>query len=909
MKFFYLICIEPIEYLLDIASYLLYDIFNSESVVIICLAILVNAVTSPLYKAANDISRIQCEQKKDLSYWEKLIKIKFDGDERFARLSTFYREKNYNIAFSAIKEILPLILQIPFFTAAYVFILNSGLLDNATFFSLEDLTVPDGILCIKGIEVNILPILMTVINIISSIIYLKGKNVREYIQSFTLAFFFLIVLYGSPSGLVIYWLTNNIYSLFRNLIYRYVSDSHRIVLFLSFVPVVAYFLWDFVLAGNRGVFSSHNGIFFVLIAIPLYYIYSVYFKNRVTKSLAVSANQKHPKGRVYIFLSIILLLVFYALLLGGIIPLELICSSPSDFIHIYNFHNPLQYVYVNLGIYLGTALWGGIFSWLLFDEKGLNNLYVVMLVVSLFAVLQYIFMGKNYGVISEELVYDFLIIQNKEKLISGFMLIVVVCLCIVTQKYRKFWNVVVCGAVMAEMIYGGVRWNSINGTVSEFAEISAKYDDDSGKLEGIYRLSSDKENVVVIMLDRAIGAMLPYVMAEKPILRDKLAGFTYYPDTLSFGARTNRAAAALFGGYEYSMELTNARKDKSTKEKFSEALNMLPRLFLANGYEVTVADLPYLNEEGMPTVESFNSYEGMKGYILEGRYSYLVSDDYQVEKHETVQRRFYMYSIFRTTPSFCANVTYGGGDYLHYRNKENNLKESFLDAYMVLDVLPEITVVDNNIPGQFIMFTNNTTHSPCYLQMPEYEPKIEVDNSAYERNITTVIDGRRMELDTLIQRQHFEVNVAALLKLGEYFDYMRECGVYDNTRIIIVSDHGEPLGQFADMIYMEGELDAEALNPLLLVKDFNATEFKVSDELMTNADVPLLATRGIVNSPVNPYTGSILSDDYKKGDMLVSPGIDICFPFGSGYDDGGGGWYRVHDSIFDEDNWSRADYK
>ena len=909
MNILYLICIEPIEYILDIVSYLLYDIFPSESIVIICLAIFVNAVTAPLYRVADYISRIQCEKKKELSYWEKRIKKTFDGEERFAILSTFYRKENYNVTLSTIREILPLLLQVPFFIAAYDFILNSGLLDNATFLSLEDLGAPDGMLRIKEIEVNVLPVLMTVINIISSLIYLKGKNERDYIQSFMLAFFFLIILYGSPSGLVLYWLTNNMYSLFRNLINRYVRDSHRILLIFSFLPAVVYFLWDFVLVGNKDLFSSHKGIFSILIVIPVYYIYSVYFRERISKKFPLSDRMKLPKDRRYLLISITLLLMFYTILMGGIIPIDVVSASPADFIHIYNFHNPLQYIYANFFIYFGTALWVIIFSWILFDEKRLNSLYVVILIVSLFAVLQYVFMGGHYGVISEELVYDSLIISNKEKMISGCMLIAVVCLCVVTQKFRKFWNIVICGSVVAEMFFWGIDFKGVNDTVNGIAYTSVGDESDLGKMEEIYKLSKDNENVVVIMLDRAIGVMLPYVMEEKPVLKEQFAGFTYYPDTLSFGARTNRAAAALFGGYEYSIELTNERKDKNTKEKFSEALNMLPQLFLTNGYEVTVADLPFLNDEGMPTVDSFNSYDGMRGYILEGRYNYLVNDDYQVEKNETVQRRFYMYSVFRTTPSFFTDITYGGGDYLHYSNQENNIDEGFLDAYMVLDVLPEITKAENGIPGQFILFTNNTTHEPCYLQMPEYEPKKTVDNSSFESGVNTVIDGRRMGFETLTQRQHFEVNVAAMTKLGEYFDYMRKCGVYDNTRIIIVADHGEPLGQFDDMIYMDGELDVEALNPLLMVKDFNSSEFTVSDEFMTNADVPLLATEGIITSPVNPYTGNILSDDYKNGDMLVSPGIDICFPFGSEYDDGGGGWYRVHDSIFVGDNWSRADYE
>ena len=45
-----------------------------------------------------------------------------------------------------------------------------------------------------------------------------------------------------------------------------------------------------------------------------------------------------------------------------------------------------------------------------------------------------------------------------------------------------------------------------------------------------------------------------------------------------------------------------------------------------------------------------------------------------------------------------------------------------------------------------------------------------------------------MNMTTNEQVTHYQVNMAAFLKLGEWFDYLRENGVYDNTRIIIVSD-------------------------------------------------------------------------------------------------------------------------
>ena len=116
------------------------------------------------------------------------------------------------------------------------------------------------------------------------------------------------------------------------------------------------------------------------------------------------------------------------------------------------------------------------------------------------------------------------------------------------------------------------------------------------------------------------------------------------------------------------------------------------------------------------------------------------------------------------------------------------------------------------------------------------------------------------------QVSHYHVNMVTFLRLGECFDYLRELGVYDNTRIIIVADHGRCLDQFD--IKCNGE-DMEFFMPLLMVKDFNSTGFVVSEEFMTNADVPELATAGLIENPVNPFTGNPIDSSPKNGPQTV----------------------------------------
>ena len=111
----------------------------------------------------------------------------------------------------------------------------------------------------------------------------------------------------------------------------------------------------------------------------------------------------------------------------------------------------------------------------------------------------------------------------------------------------------------------------------------------------------------------------------------------------------------------------------------------------------------------------------------------------------------------------------------------------------------------------------------------------------------------------------------AFLQLGKWFDTLREQGVYDNTRIILVSYHGHGMVQFEDMVFEEwvGNTwhhpeDVMSYHPVLLVKVFNSKGFHMDDRFMTNADTPILALDGLIDAPVNPFTGKPITNAAKE---------------------------------------------
>jgi arylsulfatase A-like enzyme len=169
------------------------------------------------------------------------------------------------------------------------------------------------------------------------------------------------------------------------------------------------------------------------------------------------------------------------------------------------------------------------------------------------------------------------------------------------------------------------------------------------------------------------------------------------------------------------------------------------------------------------------------------------------------------------------------------------------------------------------------------------------------------VDGITMDMESdYLTYAAYESSMEVCISLGKWFDYLRENGIYDNTRIIIVADHGNGLGQFDSLLVDDLGFDVQAVNPVLLVKDFNSTGFTVSDEFMTNADTPTLAFGGIFENPINPFTQNPIYQDIKSGDLniYVSENVNIYTNNGARFYDPDAYWLTVHDNIYDDENWS-----
>ena len=381
-----------------------------------------------------------------------------------------------------------------------------------------------------------------------------------------------------------------------------------------------------------------------------------------------------------------------------------------------------------------------------------------------------------------------------------------------------------------------------------------------------FNLSTQGQNVVVIMLDRGIGPFIPYMMEENPTLAQQLDGFTYYSHTASYGAFTNFATPSLYGGYDYTPEAMNARSEEYLVEKHNEALKVVPTIMAEAGYEVSLVDPSYANYKWTPDISIYDDIEGVTAYIGTGKFDKTES---HIENIDIRKHNLFFFSVMKTMPVFLQAPIYDNGLYNTtpepvVTDETSEVPYSFMSDYNMLCSMDTMTNITNDDRNTYFFMRNDVTHEPIILQEPDFVPVNEPDNSAYyQDDIKVITDGTNTKtLKGTYAISHYHANMAALIQLGNWFDSLREVGVYDNTRIILVSDHGRNLNVF-DQTGSVMMKNIEFYLPMLLVKDFNATGFTVDSSYMTNADLAALTMEGLIDDPINPFTGNPITTDGK----------------------------------------------
>ncbi|GHV00007.1 hypothetical protein FACS189483_09810 [Spirochaetia bacterium] len=604
-------------------------------------------------------------------------------------------------------------------------------------------------------------------------------------------------------------------------------------------------------------------------------------------------------------------IISLALLMGIVIPGALIASSTQEFSFIETYKSPLPFLFNTALQALGLFVLWPVCIFLLFPRNVKNGLASLFTILSAIALVNTFLFPGDYGFITTTLV-----LSNPGTFLSDFKIIIInfIVLALIIGGFsfllgtrRKGILFTIQSIILIALIgFGVFNTTKIYGEYSRLAHDEGS-PDHSEILEPVYTLSKNGKNVCIVMLDRAISAFVPYLFAENPRIAGSFSGFTWYPNCVSFGRFTIFGAPPLFGGYEYTPLEIQKRDTEALVDKHNESLLLLPRIFADADFAVTVTDPSWANYSWKPDLRIYDNYPAIHAENIIGRYS-----SYWLRQHSDVkvvsvagilQNNLIRFSVFKASPVICRTFIFDRGKWLAASALMNDINEgagqlslTTINEYAVLDYLPEITQVSDSSTNTFNFTVSQLTHDPAFFQAPDYVPALTITNK-----------GESPFADEM----HYHAAAAAFLLLGEWFDFMKANGVYDNTRIILVADHGWgiPIPDLGPDAVLPNKEALQTYNPLLMVKDFNTDGPLITDTaFMTNADVPLLALDGLVPDPVNPFTLKPLHTNKENGATITTSGrlhptSHPAYTYKINADE----WLHVHDNIFDPANWGKAE--
>ena len=197
--------IEPIRVAVIWCLFWLNKILGNFGWAIVVFSIITKLIFLPLtIKSTNSMKKMS-----ELAPKMNELKAQYKNDP--ARLQKETMELYKKSGANPLGGCLPLLIQMPFFFALYSALSNSIDMWQTPFFGwIKDLSMPDTVTQIMGINLNILPLLMTVTTIVQQkLTTVDSGNNSQKIMMMLMPIFMLYIFWQMPSGLVLYWTIQN----------------------------------------------------------------------------------------------------------------------------------------------------------------------------------------------------------------------------------------------------------------------------------------------------------------------------------------------------------------------------------------------------------------------------------------------------------------------------------------------------------------------------------------------------------------------------------------------------------------------------------------------------------------------------------------------------------------------------
>ena len=292
---------------------------------------------------------------------------------------------------------------------------------------------------------------------------------------------------------------------------------------------------------------------------------------------------------------------------------------------------------------------------------------------------------------------------------------------------------------------------------------------------------SEKDNVIVFVLDRFDADYYDRLLKSNPDVTDKLDGFTYYSDNVSLYPRTYPAVTSMVTGVDqdFTQSRSNYLKGAFTDSTFLQDLK-------DNNYKINL----YISE-----YYSYDSVDTIKGLV--DNYYQPVKEDVKVESKTELAK-----TMFKTGAYFWVPEVLKPQD-VSTRTINEQVKragEYVLDDPKLYEEFTESGLYTQDDKGTFMFLHMRGCHSP--FNMDENCQLVEESNN--------LSDGDKQ-------------TEGCFKFVTEYIDQLKALGLYEDATIIITGDHAALSSDYD--LYKDENLTA------LLVKESgkSGTPLKTSD--------------------------------------------------------------------------------
>jgi hypothetical protein len=835
------------------------------------------------------------------------IRAHYEGQKRFYLTRNVHRLHGYS-SFLAIRASFGLLVQIPFFFAAYLYLSHFEGYAGVGFLFLKDLGKPDGLLGV----VNVLPIVMTLINIASAFAYTRSFSLKGNGPLLFMSLLFLVLLYDQPAALLVYWTMNNVFSLAKNIFFpaprdkreepqaagqpgamaralkavgalydgsiakpgliaafaiivagqnwwliRY-ADSYKYCIVATFTLAFALSISALVvhLRAPRIPRSGRRIVLLVLswavFAVSAYFLFykrrqNPYISNPNMKMLSTiildacayiasvgifdlfrkaAPPARTDKGGRAEFFAVVLYLFLFVFVFS---PLQIYFSSPRDV-----GLTPWALLGRNLPAFALCvgAVWGLGFLAQHVGRRLPGSAFLCIIIIALTYVL---ISSRRYGMLDEfSLQKAFLLDETS----AWYFLLDVAIITAAAILGRYIWTkrrrlIIPALVVLTIGGSGQIVSAALKTAPGDLVSASVVASTDLPKESpAVHRFSRTGKNVVFIIADMFNGNYMGQALDDRPEYKDLLDGFIWYPNAVSVSSVTATSLPGIYGGWDFAPRRLNEMAGTG-KQKLRQAAERFFGELARKGYEIAAVDAEdvdletlysILNEGGVTTLES----AAFEGY-WKSRNNFHSGDLAGNPKNALLC----MLTLFRSAPFSLKARIYDNGSWILFRKSYQfqYIARKTVRTYAYLDLLPQLSSIKTS-GNTFKLIHTQFTHEPFGVTADG----AIISDDFPEPRTKSFVDGTSAYYSA---RQFVEF-------LSRWIDWMKREGVYDNTFIIVVSDHGN----FANDTGIE--FPASLDNPfdranlsrahvLMLVKRFGAHgAVRIDPRLVGNADAPAI---------------------------------------------------------------------